>query len=83
MTRTICALVLIGAAITIGYSQETASEYVSPSEAIPTGKASQDAGSIGEPRRTYERKSLIARRKQRLDRKCSSRCWLTIVLCKM
>jgi hypothetical protein len=39
MTRTICALVLIGAAITIGYSQETASEYVSPSEAIPTGKA--------------------------------------------
>lgn len=33
------ALLLLGIATTIGYSQETASEYVSPSQAIPRGKA--------------------------------------------
>ena len=39
MARTFCALVLIGIAGLIGYSQETASGYVSPSKAVPTGKA--------------------------------------------
>jgi uncharacterized protein len=39
MTKTLCVLVLIGVASMIGYSQETASEYVSPSEAVPKGKA--------------------------------------------
>ena len=34
------ALVSVGiAAITTGYSQDTASEYVAPSEAVPRGKA--------------------------------------------
>jgi uncharacterized protein len=39
MRRTLCVLALIGATSMIGYSQETASEYVSPSEAVPRGKA--------------------------------------------
>jgi hypothetical protein len=39
MVRTLCALILIGVTTVIGYSQETTSEYVSPSEAVPRGKA--------------------------------------------
>jgi uncharacterized protein len=39
MTRTLCVLVLVGITTVVGYSQETASEYVSPSEAVPRGKA--------------------------------------------
>jgi len=39
MTRIVCVVVLIGITTLIGYSQETASEYVSPSEAVPRGKA--------------------------------------------
>jgi predicted DNA-binding protein with PD1-like motif len=39
MTRILCVLVLIGVMAMIAYSQETASEYVSPSEAVPRGKA--------------------------------------------
>src|ERR1700719_2074903 len=39
MAKTLCVLVLIGVTTIIGYSQETASEYVSPSEAVPRGKA--------------------------------------------
>jgi uncharacterized protein len=33
------ALLMLGIATTIGFSQETASEYVSPSQAVPRGKA--------------------------------------------
>ena len=39
MAKTLCVLVLIGVTTMIGYSQETASEYASPSEAVPRGKA--------------------------------------------
>src|SRR5579863_9203629 len=39
MTKILCILVLIGATIMTGHSQETASEYVSPSQAVPKGKA--------------------------------------------
>jgi predicted DNA-binding protein with PD1-like motif len=39
MRKTLCVLVLIGVSSMIGYSQETASDYVSPSEAVPRGKA--------------------------------------------
>src|SRR3984957_19406478 len=39
MAKTLYVLVLIGVTAMIGYSQETASEYVSPSEAVPRGKA--------------------------------------------
>ena len=39
MRKTLRVLVLIGVSSMIGYSQETASDYVSPSEAVPRGKA--------------------------------------------
>src|SRR5271157_3764079 len=39
MKRTLCILMLMGVTSVIGYSQETAGEYVSPSEAVPRGKA--------------------------------------------
>jgi hypothetical protein len=37
--RLFCVLVLIGVTTVSGFSQGTASEYVSPSEAVPRGKA--------------------------------------------
>ena len=39
MAKTLCLLALIGLTNMIGPFQETASEYVSPSEAVPKGKA--------------------------------------------
>jgi predicted DNA-binding protein with PD1-like motif len=39
VAKTLCVLILIGATTMIGYSQETAGEYVSPSEAVGRGKA--------------------------------------------
>jgi predicted DNA-binding protein with PD1-like motif len=39
MRKAFCALVLIGVASVIGHSLQTASDYVSPSEAVPGGKA--------------------------------------------
>jgi len=39
MKRTLCILMLMGFTSTIGYSQDTANGYVSPSEAVPRGKA--------------------------------------------
>src|ERR1700675_2936507 len=39
MKRTLYILALMGVTTMIGYSQETASEYVSPSEAVPRRKA--------------------------------------------
>jgi predicted DNA-binding protein with PD1-like motif len=39
MAKALCVLALIGVTTMTGYSQETASEYVSPSEAVPRGKA--------------------------------------------
>jgi uncharacterized protein len=39
MIKTLCVLVLIGVASMTGYSQETSSEYVSPLEAVPRGRA--------------------------------------------
>jgi predicted DNA-binding protein with PD1-like motif len=56
MTKTLCVLVLIGVTTTIGFSQETASDYVSPSEAVPRGKAPRmqvQSLSQGEPTRQY------------------------------
>ncbi len=51
-----CALVLIGLAGLMGYSQEKGSEYVSPSEAVPTGKAPKMQVQLlnpGEPTKQY------------------------------
>jgi uncharacterized protein len=51
-----CALVLIGIASLMGYSQEKGSEYVSPSEAAPRGKAPKMQVQLlnpGEPTKRY------------------------------
>jgi len=51
-----CVLVLIGIADLMGYSQEKASEYVSPSEAVPKGKAPKMQVQLlnpGEPTKQY------------------------------
>jgi predicted DNA-binding protein with PD1-like motif len=56
MARTLCVLVLIGVTIMIEYSQETPTEYVSPSEAVPRGKAPQMQVQLlnpGEPTKQY------------------------------
>jgi predicted DNA-binding protein with PD1-like motif len=50
------ALLLLGIATTSGYSQETTSEYVAPSEAVPRGKAPRmqvQLLSTGEPTKQY------------------------------
>ena len=51
-----CVLLLIGITATTGYSQETASEYVAPSEAVPRGKAPKMQVQLlnpGEPTKQY------------------------------
>ena len=56
MRNALCALVLIGFATMTGYSQETASEYVSPSESAPRGKAPRMQVQLlnpGEPTKQY------------------------------
>jgi predicted DNA-binding protein with PD1-like motif len=56
MRKTCCVLVLIGATTMIGYSQETANEYVSPSETVPRGKAPKMQVQLlnpGEPTKQY------------------------------
>jgi predicted DNA-binding protein with PD1-like motif len=56
MKRALCVLMLIGFTSTIGYSQETANEYVSPSEAVPRGKAPKMQVQLlnpGEPTKQY------------------------------
>jgi predicted DNA-binding protein with PD1-like motif len=56
IARTLCTLVLIGVTTMIGYSQESASGYVSPSEAVPRGKAPKMQVQLlnpGEPTKRY------------------------------
>ena len=56
MRNTLCVLLLLGIATMIGYSQETASEYVSPSEAVPRSKAPKMQVQLlnpGEPTKQY------------------------------
>src|ERR1022692_5234855 len=56
MRNTLCVLLLLGIATMIGYSQETASEYVSPSEAVPRSKAPKMQVELlnpGEPTKQY------------------------------
>jgi predicted DNA-binding protein with PD1-like motif len=51
-----CVMVLIGIAGLTGYSQEKGSEYVSPSEAVPRGKAPKMQVQLlnpGEPTKQY------------------------------
>jgi len=54
--RIFCVLVLIGFTSMIGYSQDTAGDYVSPSEAVPSGKAPKVQVQLlnpGEPTKQY------------------------------
>src|SRR5271169_4242507 len=56
MKRLGCVLVLIGIASLVAYSQERGSEYVSPSEAVPTSKAPKMQVQLlnpGEPMKQY------------------------------
>ena len=56
MKTTLCVLVLIGATTLIGYSQEKVNEYVSPSAAVPRGKAPKMQVQLlnpGEPTKQY------------------------------
>ena len=56
MQRTLCVLVLIGVTSMIGYSQDTAGDYVSPLEAVPSGKAPKIQVQLlnpGEPTKQY------------------------------
>jgi uncharacterized protein len=56
MAKILYVLVLIGITTMIGYSQETASEYVPPSEAVPRGKAPKMQVQLlnpGEPTKQY------------------------------
>src|ERR1700683_3158534 len=57
--RTLCVLSLIGFTSTIGYSQETGSEYVSPSEAVPTGKAPKMQVQLLNPGEATKRYAVI------------------------
>jgi predicted DNA-binding protein with PD1-like motif len=56
MTKTVCVMALVGVLSMIGYSHETATEYVSPSEAVPRGKAPKMQVQLlnpGEPTKQY------------------------------
>ena len=56
MKRILCVLVLIGFTSMIGYSQDTAGDYVSPLEAVPSGKAPKIQVQLlnpGEPTKQY------------------------------
>jgi uncharacterized protein len=56
MAKTLCVLVLIGVTTMIGCLQETANEYVPPSEAVPRGNAPKMQVQLlnpGEPTKQY------------------------------
>ena len=56
MAKTLCVLVLIGVTSMVGFSQATASDYVSPSAAVPRGKAPKMQVQLlnpGEPTKQY------------------------------
>src|ERR1700727_2376961 len=59
MTRTLCLLVLIGATTVVAYSQQTASDYVSPSEAVPRGKAPKMQVQLLNPGETTKQYAVI------------------------
>ena len=56
MAKILFVLALVGVIAMIGYSRETASQYVSPSEAVPRGKAPKMQVQLlnpGEPTKQY------------------------------
>jgi uncharacterized protein len=54
-----CVLLLIGLAVGVGYSQETTSEYVAPSEAAPRGKAPKVQVQLLNPGEATKRYAVI------------------------
>jgi uncharacterized protein len=59
IVRSLCVLVLIGITTMLGYSQETASDYVSPSEAVPRGKAPKMQVQLLNPGETTKQYAVI------------------------
>jgi uncharacterized protein len=59
MVKTLCVLVLIGITTMLGYSQETASDYVSSSEAVPRGKAPKMQVQLLNPGETTKQYAVI------------------------
>ena len=59
IVRTLCVLVLIGITTMLGYSQETAGDYVAPSEAVPRGKAPKMQVQLLNPGETTKRYAVI------------------------
>jgi uncharacterized protein len=59
MVRTLCILVLVAIITLLGYSQETASDYVSQSEAVPTGKAPKMRVQLLNPGQTSKQYAVI------------------------
>jgi predicted DNA-binding protein with PD1-like motif len=59
MVRTLLLLVLIGITTMLGYSQETASDYVSPSEPVPRGKAPKMQVQLLNPGETPKQYAVI------------------------
>jgi predicted DNA-binding protein with PD1-like motif len=57
--ETLRILVLVGITALLGYSQETATEYVSPSEAVPTGKAPKMQVQLLNPEPTTKQYAVI------------------------
>jgi len=57
--RTLCVLVVIGITTMLGYSQETVSDYVSPSEAVPRGKAPKMQVQLLNPGETTKQYAVI------------------------
>jgi uncharacterized protein len=57
--RLLCVLALIGVTSVIGSSQETGSDYVSPSEAVPRGKAPKMQVQLLNPGETTRQYAVI------------------------
>jgi uncharacterized protein len=55
----LCLVVLIGITTTLGYSQETVSDFVSPSEAVPRGKAPKMQVQLLNPGETTKQYAVI------------------------
>jgi predicted DNA-binding protein with PD1-like motif len=59
MAKFLCILLVIGVAARMGYLQEIASEYVSPSEAVPSGKAPKMRVQLPDPGEATKQYAVI------------------------
>jgi hypothetical protein len=72
MARTLFVLGLIGVATMTGFSQETASEYVSPSEAVPRGRAPKMQVQLLNPEEPTKQYAVSSTKEMRLFPDCWS-----------